>query len=127
MTSATQHRTFLDRALADGHAEISGEGRNEGIHYGAAFHSERWADPEGKVRAELWAELIYKYEYAPELIGPELLKATPGRWFKFSYFGWKEPGRQKELSARRPSTNRMTIRVVVKAIRQGRWRRRMAR
>ena len=72
MTSASQHQTFLARALADGHAEITGEGRNERIHYVAAMHSERWADPEEKVRAELWAELIYKYEYAPELIGFEV-------------------------------------------------------
>lgn len=35
------------------------------------MHSERWSDPEEKVRAELWAELIYKYEYAPDLIGFE--------------------------------------------------------
>ena len=72
MTSVSQHRTFFDRALADGHAEISGAGRNERIHYVAAMHSERWTDPEEKVRAELWAELIYKYEYAPELIGFEV-------------------------------------------------------
>ncbi len=72
MTSAPNHRTFLARALADGHAAIAGEGRNERIHYLAAGHSERWADPEEKVRAELWAELIYKYEYAPERIGFEV-------------------------------------------------------
>ena len=72
MTSVSQHQTFFARALADGHAEITGEGRNERIHYVAAMHSERWADPEEKVRAELWAELIYKYEYAPELIGFEV-------------------------------------------------------
>ena len=72
MTSVSQHRTFLARALADGRAEITGEGRNERIHYVAAMHSERWTDPEEKVRAELWAELIYKYEYAPELIGFEV-------------------------------------------------------
>ena len=72
MTSISHHQTFLARALADGHAEITGEGRNERIHYVAAMHSERWADPEEKVRAELWAELIYKYEYAPELIGFEV-------------------------------------------------------
>ena len=65
-------QTFLARALADGHAEITGEGRNERIHYLAAGHSERWSDPEEKVRAELWAELIYKYEYDPALIGFEV-------------------------------------------------------
>ena len=79
MTYASQHQTFLTRALADGHAEIAGEGRDERIRYIAAGRSERWVDPEGKVRAELWAELIYKYEYAPELISPELPSATPRR------------------------------------------------
>ena len=72
MTSVSQHQTFFARALADGHAEISGEGRNERIHYVAAMHSERWSDPEEKVRAELWAELIYKYEYLPQNIGFEV-------------------------------------------------------
>ena len=72
MTTAFQPQTYLARALADGHAAIAGEGRNERIHYVAAGHSERWADPEEKVRAELWAELIYKYEYAPELIAFEV-------------------------------------------------------
>lgn len=28
-------------------------------------HTERWTDPEEKIRAEFWAELIYKYEYSP--------------------------------------------------------------
>ena len=65
-------QTFLARALADGRAAIAGEGRNERIRYLAAGHSECWADPEEKVRAELWAELIYKYEYAPERIGFEV-------------------------------------------------------
>ena len=72
MTTVSQPQTYLARALADGHAEIAGAGRNERIHYVAADHSERWSDPEEKVRAELWAELIYKYEYAPELIAFEV-------------------------------------------------------
>ena len=63
---------YLDRALADGAAQISGEGRAERIRYIAADHSERWADPEEKVRAELWAELLYKHGYAPERIGFEV-------------------------------------------------------
>jgi hypothetical protein len=41
---------------------------NERIHYKAAKNSERWADPEEKVRAEFWAELIYKYVYHPDRI-----------------------------------------------------------
>ena len=72
MTNALYRQTYLARALADGHAEITGEGRNERILYLAAGRSERWADPEEKVRAELWAELIYKYEYSAELIDFEV-------------------------------------------------------
>ena len=60
--------TCLKRAFVDGHAELIGEGKSERIHYKAAAHKERWSDPEEKVRAEFWAELIYKYEYAPERI-----------------------------------------------------------
>ena len=59
---------YLDLAFADGLAERSGDGRNERIRYIAAGHSERWAGPEEKVRAELWAELVYNYGYAPERI-----------------------------------------------------------
>ena len=74
-------RDWLARALADGHAEISGDGRNARIHYAAADHSERWSDPEEKVRAALWAELIYQYEYPPERIAFEVTRPdrTPDR------------------------------------------------
>ena len=41
----------LERAFADGHAELIGEGKSERIHYKAAAHKERWSDPEEKVRA----------------------------------------------------------------------------
>lgn len=68
----TEDRAYLDRAFQDGLAELSGEGRNQRIHYIDANHSERWSDPEEKVRAEFWAELIYKYEYPPERIGFEV-------------------------------------------------------
>lgn len=68
MTTQTLGNTYLSRALELGQAEITGEGRNERIRYIAAGHSERWSDPEEKVRAELWAELIHKYEYPPERI-----------------------------------------------------------
>lgn len=64
--------TYLDRALNDGHAKLAGEGKNERIHYLAVGHSERWSDPEEKVRAEYWAELIYRYQYAPRRIGIEI-------------------------------------------------------
>ena len=73
--------TYLDRAIADGHAEIV-EGRNARIHYIAADHSERWSGPEEKVRAEFWAELIFKYEYLPEQIDFEVTvpDRTPSRF-----------------------------------------------
>ncbi len=77
LTPARQPQPYLARALADGHAAITGAGRSERIRYIAADHSERWADPEEKVRAELWAELIYKYEYPPPRIAFEVV--VPGR------------------------------------------------
>lgn len=64
MTS--QPKTYLEQAIEDGHAKITGDGKIQRIHYSAASHSERWSDPEEKVRAEFWAELIYKYQYRPE-------------------------------------------------------------
>ena len=81
MTTMAPSDTYLNRALADGHAEITGEGRNERIRYVAAGHSDRWSDPEEKVRAEFWAELIYKYEYPPERIRFEVVAPdrTPER------------------------------------------------
>ena len=68
MTTMVPSDPCLSRALDDGLAEITGEGRNERIRYITADHSERWSDPEEKVRAELWAELVYRYEYPPERI-----------------------------------------------------------
>lgn len=65
-------KTYLERALEDGHARFSGEGKTQRIHYIAADHTERYSDPEEKIRAEFWAELIYKYEYKPERIGFEV-------------------------------------------------------
>ena len=60
--------TYLERAFAEGKVELVVERRSERIRYKAADHMERWADPEEKVRAEFYAELIYKYEYPPERI-----------------------------------------------------------
>ena len=72
MTTTTNNQTYLEQALADGEAEIIVRGRTERIRYVAADRSERWSDPEEKIRAELWAELIYKYEYPPERLGFEV-------------------------------------------------------
>lgn len=76
---ATTSLTPLERALADGRATILEEPRGDRILYEAAQHSERWADPEEKVRAALWAELIYQYGYDPELIRFEVVvpRRTP--------------------------------------------------
>lgn len=54
--------TNLERAIKDGYAHIIGEKGKEKITYVSSDnHVENYSDPEEKVRAEFWAELIYKY------------------------------------------------------------------
>jgi type I restriction enzyme M protein len=65
-------KTWLQQAVEDGHAKLTGEGKAEKVLYVAANHTERYSDPEEKVRADFWAELIYKYEYKPEQIDFEI-------------------------------------------------------
>lgn len=65
--------TYLERAIKDRHAQLSGEARTEKITYIAVNHTERYSDPEEKVRAEFWAELIYRYGYEPNRIGVEII------------------------------------------------------
>ena len=64
--------TYLKKALKNGDAYLSGEGKAEKITYVAINHTERYADPEEKIRAEYWAELIYRYGYEPNRIGVEV-------------------------------------------------------
>lgn len=64
--------SFLTRALSDGLAKIITDGKNDKIHYVPADRKERWSDPEEKVRAEFWAELIYRLEYSADRIGFEV-------------------------------------------------------
>ena len=64
--------SYLERAIADGHAKLTGEGKQQKILYVAVNHTERYADPEEQVRAEFWAELIYRYGYEPARIGVEI-------------------------------------------------------
>lgn len=64
--------TYLKRALEDGYIRLDGEGRNEKITYIAVNHTEKYNDPEEKVRAEFWAELIYRYNYDADCIGIEI-------------------------------------------------------
>lgn len=64
--------TYLDRAIRDGHAKITGEGKQRKILYLAVNKTERFSDPEEQVRAEFWAELIYRYGYDSLCIGIEV-------------------------------------------------------
>ena len=61
-----QTKTYLEQAIEDGYAKVSGAGKAQRIRYIAAKHSERWSDPKEKIRAEFWAELICKYQYRPD-------------------------------------------------------------
>jgi type I restriction enzyme M protein len=83
---------FLKHAIEDGLVTFLGEGKAERIYYRAAEHSERWADPEEKVRAEFWAELIYKYEYRPERIRFEVKvpRRTPNDLADLVIYGDKD-------------------------------------
>jgi len=63
---------WLSRALADGHLQIIASGKSEKIRYVACNVVERWSDPEEKVRASYYAELIYRYGYDPDLLGVEV-------------------------------------------------------
>jgi len=63
---------YLQRAIKDNHAKLEGEGKKQKITYLALNHSERYSDPEEQVRAEYWAELIYRYGYEPDCIGIEI-------------------------------------------------------
>jgi len=66
-----QIENFLQRAFADGHLQLISSGKTEKIRYVAVNHAEKWSDPEEKVRANYYAELIYRYGYQPECIGIE--------------------------------------------------------
>src|SRR5437763_7451133 len=65
--------TFLERAIRDGHAKFTGEVKNKKITYVAVNWTERFTDPEEAVRAEFWAELIYRYGYEAQRIGVEVV------------------------------------------------------
>lgn len=65
--------TFLDTALANKDIRIEKSDRGiEYIRYVAVDRRERWSDPEEKVRAEYFAELIHRYGYSPKRIGVEV-------------------------------------------------------
>lgn len=70
MTNESQD--LLQRAFADGYLQLIASGKTEKIRYVAVNVSEKWSDPEEKIRAAYYAELIYRYGYAPECIGVEV-------------------------------------------------------
>lgn len=66
--------TYLERAEKDGYAYITGtEGKQKITYVTSENHVENYNDPEEKVRAEFWAELIYKYEYPANRIKVEVV------------------------------------------------------
>jgi type I restriction enzyme M protein len=56
--------SFFARAMGDGYADVTGkEGKRKIIYRTSDNYIDNYDDPEERVRAEFWAELIYKYEY----------------------------------------------------------------
>jgi type I restriction enzyme M protein len=64
--------SFFERAVRDGHAVVQGENAKARVRYVAVDRSENYSDPEERVRAEFWAELIYRYGYQADCIGVEV-------------------------------------------------------
>ena len=66
--------TPLQRAQKDGYVNITGpEGKQKIEYITSERHSENYEDPEEKVRANFFAELIYKYEYPANRIKVEVI------------------------------------------------------
>ncbi|MGC4031349.1 MAG: restriction endonuclease subunit M [Tepidisphaeraceae bacterium] len=65
--------TYLERAINDGHAVVQANGRGDKITYNALGFTARYSLPEEQVRAEFWAELIYRYGYEPTRLGIEIV------------------------------------------------------
>jgi type I restriction enzyme M protein len=65
--------TYLERALKDKHIQITGDGKQQKITYTAVNWTGRYNDTEEQVRAEFWAELVYRYGYDPQRIGVEVV------------------------------------------------------
>ena len=74
-----EDKDLPQQAFEDGHLQLFTSGRTEKIRYVTVNHAEKWSDPEEKVRAAHYAELIYRYGYKPECIGVEVtvLDRTP--------------------------------------------------
>ena len=65
--------SYLEKAIRDGYAFITGpENRQKITYVPSNNHTENYSDPEEKVRAEFWAELIYAYDYPANRIRIEV-------------------------------------------------------
>jgi type I restriction enzyme M protein len=70
--------TYLEKAIKDGYAHITGaEGKRKITYVTSDNRAERYDDPEESVRAEVWAELIYRYDYPVQRLKIEV--AVPDR------------------------------------------------
>jgi type I restriction enzyme M protein len=63
---------WLKRAFDDGKATLQVAGTKQTITYVAVGHTESYDDPEEWVRADLWAELIYRLNYPESRIAIEI-------------------------------------------------------
>ena len=65
--------TNLERAKKDGYIDITGPDTKQKITYITSDnHSENYSDPEEKVRADFWADLIYEYDYPANRVKVEV-------------------------------------------------------
>jgi len=65
--------SYIEAAISANHLKIEKSDRGVAyIRYTAVDRRERWSDPEEKVRAEYYAELIHRYGYLPRRIGVEV-------------------------------------------------------
>jgi type I restriction enzyme M protein len=65
-------QSHTSRALDEGILRLDRSSKVEKIVYEAVNRTERWSDSEEKVRAEFYAELIYRYGYDARRIGVEV-------------------------------------------------------
>lgn len=63
--------SYLQRAIENKLAQITGEDKERKITY-LTLNITKRLDPEEQVRAEFWAELIFRYKYEPHRIGIEV-------------------------------------------------------
>ena len=68
-----EYMKYTNRAVSDGLLEVVEQNGKNYVYYGLDKHRERYDDPEEKVRAEYWSELVCRYGYKPENIGFEVI------------------------------------------------------